>query len=194
LNCFRSQLGKNKHVQDKLRVEVENHRGTEGKISFEALNEMPYLDAVLNETMRMHPPTMFTNRICTEPTTLEFDGRKVVIEKGINVYIPIRQLHYDPEIYEDPESFSPERFSAERGGIKAFKDLGAFLPFGDGPRICLGMGFAQLQSKAAIAAIVMNYEISVSDKTQTKLVIDPKEFFNVKQGGLRCDFKPLTDL
>jgi cytochrome P450 len=152
---------------------------------------MPYLDAVFNEALRMHPPVTFTGRVCTEPTTLEFDGRKVEIETGMNVYVPIHQLHYDPDIYADPKSFSPERFSAERGGLKAFKDLGVFLPFGDGPRICLGMRFAQLQSKAAIAAIVTNYEISVSSKMPKELVIDPKEFINIPCGGLWCDFKPL---
>jgi cytochrome P450 len=185
-------LGKNKQVQDKLRAEVKNHSDISGKISFEALNEMPYLDAVFNEALRMHPPATYAGRVCTEATTLEFDGRKVEVEKGMNVYVPIHQLHYDPEIYADPKTFSPERFSAERGGLKPFKDLGVFLPFGDGPRICLGMRFGQLQSKAAIAAIVRNFEISVSSKTQKDLVLDPKEFFNIPCGGLWCDFKSLS--
>lgn len=155
---------------------------------------MPYLDAVFNETLRMHPPATFTSRVCTEPITLEFKGQKVAIEKGMNIYIPIYQLHYDPDIFEDPETFKPERFDNEHGGLKAFKDKGVFLPFGDGPRICLGMRFAQLQSKAAIASIVKNFAISVNSKTEEKLIIDPKEFINIKKGGLWCDLKPITTL
>lgn len=85
----------------------------------------------------------------------------------------------------------PERFNPENGGIKAFRDKGVLLPFGDGPRICLGMRFALMQSKAAIAHIVRNFEISVNEKTMRPLVIDPKEFLNVKAGGIWLDFKPI---
>lgn len=85
----------------------------------------------------------------------------------------------------------PERFDSEHGGLKAFKDKGVYLSFGDGPRICLGVRFALMQSKAAIAQIIRNFEITVNGKTQEPLVIDPKEFINVKTGGLWLDFKPV---
>lgn len=87
----------------------------------------------------------------------------------------------------------PERFNPEHGGVKAFRDKGILLPFGDGPRICLGMKFALMQSKAAIAEIVRNFEITVNDKTQQPLIIDPKEFLNIKTGGLWLDFKPIAN-
>lgn len=96
------------------------------------------------------------------------------------------------EYYPEPEKFKPERFDPEHGGLKAFKDKGVFLPFGDGPRICLGMRFALMQSKAAIADIVRNFEIKVNNKTQRPLIIDPKEFINVKTGGVWLDFKPFA--
>lgn len=66
------------------------------------------------------------------------------------------------------------------------------LPFGDGPRICLGQRFALMQSKAAIAELVRNFELSVNDKTQRPLLMDPKEFINVKLGGIWLDFKPIN--
>jgi cytochrome P450 family 28 len=100
---------------------------------------MPYLDQVFNEALRMHSPAVFTSRLCTEPIELNFEGQKAPIEKDINVYIPIHQIHYDPEYYPNPEEFKPERFDPENGGLKAFKDKGVFLTFGDGPRMCLGM-------------------------------------------------------
>lgn len=96
------------------------------------------------------------------------------------------------EYYNDPEEFIPERFDQEHGGLKAFIDKGVLLPFGDGPRICLGMRFAKMQAKAAIVELVRNFEISVNEKTQRPLVIDPKEFINVKTGGLWLDFKPIV--
>ena len=144
------------------------------------------------ESLRMHSPALFSTRECTEEFLMEADdGHKVLIEKGMNVYIPINQFHYDPEYYPEPNTFSPERFDPENGGLKAYKDRGVFLAFGDGPRICLGMKFALLQSKAAIAEIVNNFEISVNAKTPEKLIIDPKEFMNITTGGLWLDFKPV---
>ena len=187
-----SQLARNKHVQDKLRVEINRNCDKDGKINFEVLNELPYLDQVWNETLRMHSPAAFISRICTEAVTLEFEGQKASIEKGINVYIPLHQLHYDPEFYDEPETFKPERFDPENGGTKAFRDKGVFLPFGDGPRMCLGMKFAQLQSKAAITSVIRNFELFVHSKTAEKLIIDPVEFINVKVGGLWLDFKPFA--
>ena len=138
----------------------------------------------------MHSPAFFTFRICTEPVTLEFEGQKASIEKGINVYIPVHQLHHDPKFYNEPETFKPERFDPENGGTKAFRDKGVFLPFGDGPRMCLGVKFANIQSKAAITSVIRNFEISC--KTQKKLIIDQADFLNVKSEGLWLDFKPIT--
>lgn len=189
---YRPQLANNKNVQDKLRTEVSENCDAKGKVNFETLNDMPYLDQVWHETLRMHSPAAFVGRVCTESVTLEFDHQKALIEKGINVYIPIHQLHFDPKYYPEPESFKPERFDPEYGGLKAFKDKGVYLPFGDGPRVCLGMKFANMQSKAAIAGIVKNFKLSVNQKTAKKLILDPKEFLNIKVGGLWLDFESIN--
>lgn len=85
----------------------------------------------------------------------------------------------------------PERFNPEHGGVKVFKDRGVFLPFGDGPRICLGMRFASMQAKAAIAQLVRSFDFTVNGKTKHPLIIDPKEFINAKAGGIWLDFKPI---
>lgn len=188
---FGSQLASNKNVQVKLRNEIEKHSDSEGRLSFEALNDVAYLEQVFNETLRMHSPAAFLSRKCTESVELSFEGQKVQIEKDLNVFVPIHQIHCDPEHYAEPEKFMPERFDPENGGVKAFRDKGVFLPFGDGPRVCLGMRFAQLQSMAGVAAIIKNFDLSVNSKTATKLEMDPKEFLNVKKGGLWLDFKPV---
>lgn len=130
-------------------------------------------------------------RVCSEDTTLEFNHQKAPVEKGIIVYIPLHQIHNDPEYYPEPESFKPERFDAENGGIKAYKERGVFFPFGDGPRACIGQKFVSCQSKAAVVGIIRNFEISVNEKTAKKLIVDPKEFLNIKVGGLWLDLKPI---
>lgn len=63
----------------------------------------------------------------------------MTIEKGTVVVIPIYSIHHDPEHYPNPEVFDPERFNEANGGIKNYRDKGVYLPFGDGPRMCLGI-------------------------------------------------------
>lgn len=86
----------------------------------------------------MKPPIGYMSRICTEQTELtDQKDKKVLIEKGIVVGIPVHSIHNDPKYYANPSEFNPDRFSEENGGIKSYKEKGVFLGFGDGPRICL---------------------------------------------------------
>jgi cytochrome P450 family 28 len=96
------------------------------------------------------------------------------------------------EFYTNPDEFIPERFDPEHGGIKEFRNRGVLMPFGDGSRICLGMRFALMQSKAAVIEIIKKFELSVNIKTQRPLVIDPKQFLNVVEGGLWLDMKAIN--
>lgn len=146
---------------------------------------------IQSECLRLHPPFTTISKECSEETELEYlKGKSIVIEKGTNVYIPLYQFQRDAQYYPKPNEFIPERFDSEHGGVKAFKDKGVFLTFGDGPRMCLGMRFALMQSKAAIVEIIKNFTISVNVKTDRELVLDPSEFMNVKSGGLWLDFEP----
>lgn len=77
--------------------------------------------------------------MCTEATTFtDFNDKKVHIERGTAVKIPVHAIHMDPQYYPNPDKFDPERFSEANGGLRAYKDRGIFLAFGDGPRICVG--------------------------------------------------------
>lgn len=202
-------MARNEKVQEKLRQEIELTEKN-GEITFDILSEMPYLDQVINgivvffkvfstlsriflfsESLRLHPPFTFISKQCSKEIELEYlKEKKILIEKGMNVYIPLYQLQNDPEYYPKPAEFMPERFDPAHGRVKAYKDKGVFLAFGDGPRICLGIRFALMQSKAAVVEIIKNFNISVNKKTELPLVIDPKEFLNVKKGGLWVNFKP----
>jgi len=88
----------------------------------------------------LHPPGSTTNRKCTESYVLpEQSGVKPTIDAGTTVIFPLYSIQRDPEYYFSPEEFIPERFDPEFGGVKAFRDKGVLFPFGDGPRICIGM-------------------------------------------------------
>lgn len=113
----------------------------------------------------------------------------VKVEKGTLVIFPIYSVHLDPDIYDDPYEFRPERLAGE--AFKQFKDQGVYLTFGDGPRTCLGQRFAATQGKACIAEIVKNFEIFVDEKTQHPLKIDPKEMLTYPIGGFWLRFKKI---
>lgn len=83
--------------------------------------------------MRKYPPLPFLDRECTMP--YKMPGTDLVIPKGTIIYIPMMGLQYDTDYFKDPESFIPERFSKDRADeIVPF----TFIPFGEGPRICIG--------------------------------------------------------
>lgn len=88
------------------------------------------------EVLRMYPPAMFLPRQCTKPFKLETNsGASFEVEAGTPVVIPVYALHYDPQHFHDPMTFDPERFSEEN---KKNLHKYVYLPFGNGPRMCLG--------------------------------------------------------
>ncbi|XP_059618982.1 probable cytochrome P450 28a5 [Phlebotomus argentipes] len=184
------ELGKCKNVQEKLRQEIRETIAKHGKITHEVVSEMPYLDQVLNESLRLYPPATMLGKICTEKITIKVkEGEYRYIEEGDDVTFPVYSFHRDPEFYENPDEFIPERFDPENGGVKAFRDKGVFVPFGDGPRICLGQRFAQAQIKAALVSLLDNFEVEVNPKTKEPIIFDPKQFLTYAIGGLWLNFK-----
>jgi hypothetical protein len=88
------------------------------------------------EVLRMYPPAMFLPRECTKPFKLEtHSGTSFGVEVGTPVIIPVYALHYDPHHFHDPMTFDPDRFSEEN---KKNLHKYVYLPFGNGPRMCLG--------------------------------------------------------
>lgn len=75
--------------------------------------------------------------------------------------------------------------------MKAFKDRGVLIPFGGGPRICLGMRFGYMQVKAAIVEVVKNFEISIDEQSPANFKIGPLEFMNVPDRKLMLNFKSI---
>ena len=92
------------------------------------------LHLVVLEALRKYTLTIFLDRGCEG--TYNFEDTGLTIDKNVSVLIPVVGLHYDPEYYPDPEKFDPERFSPEnKNNILPY----TYLPFGDGPRSCIGM-------------------------------------------------------
>jgi cytochrome P450 len=93
------QLARNQNAQEKLRHELLSAIDENGSLTYEQLMELPYLDQVINESLRINPPLTFSNRECSEPIELEsVKGHNVKIEKGLRVFIPILLYHHDEGI------------------------------------------------------------------------------------------------
>jgi cytochrome P450 len=86
-------------------------------------------------------------------------------------------------------AFNPERFDPEFGGVKSFRDRCVLLPFGDGPRICLGMKLGIIIIKTLIAETLKNFEVSVNEKTPKKLKISATELLNVPDADVMLNFE-----
>jgi cytochrome P450 family 6 len=88
---------------------------------------------LISETLRKYPPIPALLRVVTKPYVIP--GTSVHLDVGMKVLIPVYGLHHDPKYFAEPEIFNPENFSDER---KAKRPRHAYLPFGDGLRICIG--------------------------------------------------------
>lgn len=184
------ELAKDERVQNKLRKEILENLDEDGKINFEKLHELQYLDQVFYEGLRLHPPATFTTKECSDFYELEgLKGHKYPVYKGTSALIPIYCLHRDPEYFPHPDTFNPERF--DDGGIKSFRDKCVLIPFGEGPRVCLGMKLANVKIKAAIVEVIKNFKITVDEQTLEEPKLHPKEFLNIKECKLMLNFEKI---
>ncbi|KAL6260990.1 hypothetical protein P5V15_008517 [Pogonomyrmex californicus] len=182
-------LATNPKVQEKLREEVISVLNKyDGVITYEALKEMTYMDQVISESQRITPALGFLSKICTEDIEIKgSDGVVCRVERGTPVLIPVHALAKDPRYWENPEEFDPDRFGPDRkNSIERF----TFLPFGEGPRICVGMRMALLQMKACLATFLRKYSLELSPKTQLPLKYN-SAVLNIVEGGIWGIIRPL---
>lgn len=143
-------LGRNLEVQQKVFNEIiEIESQTENII--EQLQKMTYTNAVLNESMRLYPPAWITDRQNLEDDSLA----QFKIKKGTLIGVSFYELHRNPKYWNNPDEFIPERFLGEQKK----ESMQYFYPFGAGPRMCIGTGFAIYEMCLTISQIVKKYVI-----------------------------------
>ena len=120
------------------------------------LSQLPFINQVLQETMRLYPPAWIIGREAIADDIL--DG--YLIPRGAQVYICPYNIHRHPELWEQPEQFRPERF-AEAPAKDRHKF--AFFPFGGGPRYCIGNHFATMEMQIALSLILQKFDIKLTD-------------------------------
>ncbi|XP_053982814.1 uncharacterized protein LOC128878552 [Hylaeus volcanicus] len=175
------EMALNPHMQDKLREEIrECNEKTNGDFDYESVKGMKYLDKVFKETLRKYPPGMILRRKNNENYT--FNDTKVSIPKNIRILIPVYAIHHDPSVYPNPETFDPERFNED---AVAARHPMSYLPFGDGPRNCIGARFAIYQTKVGLIKMLQNFKFDLCDETITSYVQNPISLVLSPKGGLR---------
>nr|CAD7423587.1 unnamed protein product [Timema monikensis] len=179
------ELAMNPQVQKKLREQIGQVLDThDGHITYEAISDMKYLDMVLSETLRMYPPLPFLDRNCVKDFTIP--GTDIVIEKNTPVYIPTLGMHRDPILFPEPLKFRPERFTPEnKGSIHRF----SYLPFGEGPHMCIGMRFGLLAAKTELVHLLSSWEVEPCAETPRTMVLSPYVLFLRNLGKIPLLFK-----
>nr|XP_053627662.1 cytochrome P450 9e2-like [Cherax quadricarinatus] len=171
-------VAKHPHIQQRLREEVQNIVKEHGSLTYQAIMEAQYLDACISGSQRLKPNAIYIS--ATIYLSYSLPGTDVIIPKGIMVTIPIWSLQNDPQYWTNPTEFNPDRFLPDN---KHNLISGTYLPFGLGPRNCVGMRFALMESKLVLAKLVENFELRpdpASPELQYSLIaMMPKKDINL---------------
>ncbi|KAJ3687592.1 hypothetical protein LUZ61_016756 [Rhynchospora tenuis] len=147
-------LGMHQEWQQKAREEVMAVCGKDHYPSADDLANLRTISMILKETLRLYPPAVFLNRIARKDIKLG----KYDIPKGTQVQLPVIYLHHDTKIWgPDAHEFKPQRFAEGTS-----HHLGAYLPFGAGPAICVGQNLANVETKVALVMILQRFEFQIS--------------------------------
>lgn len=170
LQAILFELVKHPEIQQTLTAEIdETIANLNGEtISFDGLIRMKFLDMVINEGLRMWPSFHITARHCSKDYSLVDGeaGKTYRIKKGTTIIIPISSIQNDVKNFPERETFQPLRFSDKnKGNIRN----GTFLPFGIGPRICIGSRYALMEMKLALFFILSKFTIEKHENTPEKL-------------------------
>jgi cytochrome P450 len=139
-------LGSNPDALQQAQAETHSVLG-DTPPSLEVLGQLPYLEQVIKETLRLYPPIHLSMRVTA--SDIEFAGYR--LPAGARVLFSIYLTHRHPDYWPHPDKFDPARFSAEQNRARPHY---VYLPFGGGPRNCIGFAFAQVEAKVVLARIL----------------------------------------
>lgn len=156
-------LAMSPEIAVRLRDEVESVVG-EGDVSYDHLSNLKFTQAVIDETMRLYPPAPMMNRKCREATHV----LKRDINVGDHIILNNYIMHRTDRLWDQPNHFNPDRF-LNQPELKAKGS--AFMPFGAGPRICVGAAFAIMEAKMVLARLIQEYDFAVPSSCYPKPVM-----------------------
>ena len=140
-------LAKNPDILTKLRKEIDN-------------GDKTYLKQVINESLRIYPPAWITDRLSIE----EDEVAGIHIPKNTLMAGYIYGIHHNPNFWDEAQTFNPDRFSPDKSIVPY-----TFLPFGGGPRLCIGMQFALMEMELAITHFIQRFDFQLTSKEEVLL-------------------------
>lgn len=168
-------LAINPDCQEKLQREVDDFYTRHGSADYTNVQELKYLDMVVCEALRLYPPGFRFARDVEEDCVV--NGQ--FLPKGATLDISAGFLHHDPQYWPEPEKFIPERFTPE---AKASRHPFVYLPFGAGPRSCVGMRLAQLEIRMALVNIFKKFNVVACEDTKVPLQLKSSTTLGPKNG------------
>eukprot|EP00803_Ostreobium_quekettii_P003556 evm.model.scf_3474.1 EVM.evm.TU.scf_3474.1 scf_3474:7619-10265(+) len=177
LAIFLYHVTQHPEVQKKILEEVD--RLNDGSpLAYESLEKHQYMEMALNESMRMLSVVPMLSRMAKRDFHL---GGTVLIPNGTAVIVPVHLLHHDAKLWGDPENFRPERFDPNSDERRQ-RNPHAFVPFGGGPRVCIGLKFAVMEMLLVLIMLYRQYTFSldisrtsVPLKYTSSLTIEPMD-------------------
>lgn len=172
-------LSQNPDVKAKLIEEVDRVLGSRLP-TLADLRDLPYTEQIIKETMRMYPVAYLISRQSAQ--AVELDG--FALPKGSIILVNVLGMHYDPRYFPDPDVFNPDRFSAENEkSIPRY----AYIPFGGGPRVCIGNAFAMMEMQIMLAVLAQRFDLQLTPG----FAVEPDRQFTLKpKHGLSMIIQP----
>ncbi|MEO0412782.1 MAG: cytochrome P450 [Pseudomonadota bacterium] len=169
-------LAQNPSVVARLRSEIDTHIG-DGPVTFEEVKKLSFIRNVFKETLRLYPPITFIPRVAAQRARIG----KAWVKKGAMVMIAPWVMHRHRDYWAAPDAFDPDRFTPQR---EAELTPHTYIPFGQGQRICVGAGFATMESALILAQLVRRFDFFVDhpDKVRpvARLTTRPKDQITVR--------------
>ncbi len=157
-------LAQHPDVAKKLAAEIDSV--LDGRAPSAAdVSRLPYTEMVIKESMRVYPPVWAIGRQSIKP----FDAGGYHLPAKSNVVILQWTLHRDPRYWIDPEVFDPERWSPEGARYKPIPRF-AYFPFGGGPRVCIGAGFAMMEAILLLATVAQRFRMDLAPKQKVRML------------------------
>lgn len=176
-------LSENPAASKRLREELETKIGTR-RLTLADVPALPYLDAVVRETLRLYPPAWVIGRQVAQP--FELGGYELV--PGVQLLMSPYVMQRDPRFFSEPNTFKPERWlDGSTAAIPRF----AYFPFGGGNRVCIGNHFATMEAQLVLGTIMQQLELTVVPGF--KLALDPIVTLRPKS-GVRMRVRRLRDV
>ena len=160
------------HPAAETRLQAEVDRVLQGRApTLIDLPSLPFTERVIKETLRLYPPAWLLLRQTLEEIPLG----SYHVPKGQQIWISAYIMHRHPHFYDQPEAFRPERFDLDETGqdLETRLPKFAYLPFGGGPRVCIGNAFALLEAQLLLATIVQRYRLIITPDSTIKLRVGP---------------------